>query len=242
MGRQSEPPVDYDSLAEFLRALSNPVRLELLDALHVPRMVGELRVSPVRLETGDNAHRPAARQTLQTHLDKLVAADFVREEKVTAGERTLRRYVVNSSRLYVVAEELRRVCTQHAGRGVGDESTQEAGMEEPEAADRASGPRLVLVRGALEGKSFRLDPAFSTKGQWLVGRRRGLAVSLDYDPFVSAENAAVVRQGDEYAIMDVPGSRNGTSLNWRLLSPGVPRVLRPGDVVGVGRSLLVFSR
>lgn len=236
-----EPPVDYESLAEFLKALSNPVRLELLDALRFPKLVGEIKVAPQRLAPGDNPDRPAARQTLQAHLDRLVAADLVREYLIKAGERALRRYAVNAPKLYVVTEELRRLSTHHAGRGSEEGSTHDASARVLTPHARAKGPRLVLVHGVYEGKAFHLEPsATDPSGGWTIGRKRGLPVSLDYDPYVSAENARIHARADAFEIQDLPESRNGTRVNWEALPSGVARGLEPGDVIGVGRTLLVF--
>lgn len=41
-------------------------------------------------------------------------------------------------------------------------------------------------------------------------------------------------------LLDLPGNRNGTLLNWKPLARGGVAELKAGDVVGVGRSLLVF--
>ncbi|HLE47820.1 MAG TPA: FHA domain-containing protein, partial [Candidatus Thermoplasmatota archaeon] len=104
-----------------------------------------------------------------------------------------------------------------------------------------TGPRLVLVHGLYEGKSYALDPRLAPEGEWRIGRRRGIAVSLDYDPYISLENSVVRRTGDKLTIEDLPGSKNGTSVNWEPLAKGRAHVLKPVDVIGVGRSLLVFA-
>lgn len=232
--------IDYGSLAEFLKALSFPTRLEILDALRVPRMIGEIRVSPQRVPQGENADRAVARQTIQAHLDRLVASDLVRDEPVEVGERLMRRYAVNSQKLYAVTEELRRLTTRYAGRGAEEQSTASLSADGPPSDRRATGPRLVLVHGMYEGKVYRLDPALATPAGWLVGRKRGLAISLDYDPFVSGENSLVTAHANGHAIADLASSRNGTRVNWEQVAPGERRVLASGDVVGVGRSLLVY--
>ena len=95
------------------------------------------------------------------------------------------------------------------------------------------------MHGVYEGKAFALDRASAQDGRWVIGRKRGLAVALDYDPFVSTENAATTHQGGRYAVTDL-GSKNGTSVNWTPLPSGGSRVLKPGEVIGVGRSLLSF--
>lgn len=241
MSRAPEPHVDYAALAEFLKALAYPTRLEILDALRFPRTVGEIKVAPQRTEEGDNPERSVARQTLQAHLDKLLAADLVRDEEVALGERTIRRYAVNSQKLYAVTEELRRLSTRHAGRGAEAETTFDDADDGLPRSSKPKGPRLVLVHGMYEGKSYHLDDALAKDGAWIIGRKRGLPVSLDYDPFVSTENSRVTRSSNQFSIEDMSGSRNGTRVNWESLPKSLPRVLEPGDVVGVGRSLLVFT-
>ncbi|MCA1812949.1 MAG: FHA domain-containing protein [Halobacteriales archaeon] len=230
-------PVDHATLADFLEALAYPMRLELLDKLRFPHTLGELKVSPRRRESGQVPGRPAARQTVQAHLDKLVEADLIKSESVEQGGRKVPQYVVNSLKLYELTEELRRLSTMYAGRGpIGDATGTLAGSS---PAAEAEGPRLVLVHGVYEGKAFPLDKASAQGGQWLIGRRRGLPVALDYDPFVSLENTVLTERGGRFAVADL-GSKNGTSVNWVPLARGASRALRPGDVIGVGRSLLSF--
>lgn len=230
-------PIDHATLAEFLEALAYPMRLQLLEALKFPHTLGELKVSPTRREGGKAVGRPAARQTVQAHLDKLVEADLVRAEEHETGGRRVPRYSVNPLKLYELTEELRRLSTMYAGRGpLGDATGTLAG---PSPAAEADGPRLVLVHGVYEGKPFPLDAASARNGQWTIGRRRDLAVSLDYDPFVSLENSVLMERDGRYTVADL-GSKNGTSVNWVPLPKGASRALRPGDVIGVGRSLLSF--
>lgn len=231
-------PVDYATLAEFLRALGYPARLELLDVLRVPRTVSDIRLTPRRVRPGENPQRPAAKQTIHAHLAKLVDADLVRVQAVEQDGRTTQRYHVNPSKLYALTEELRRISTIHAGRGSADDPTGTLGAST--AADEATGPRLVLVHGVYEGRAYPLDDATGKGGRWIVGRNRNAAVPLDYDPFVSVENALVARTEDGFTVTDLRESKNGTSVNWKPLQKELPRPLRAGDVIGVGRSLLSF--
>jgi hypothetical protein len=87
----------------------------------------------------------------------------------------------------------------------------------------------MLVHGPYEGKSFALDPRTAVDGQWLLGRRRGLAISLDYDPYVSLENSVVRVEQGRVVIEDLPESKNGTSVNWEPLAKGKPRALQPAE-------------
>jgi hypothetical protein len=234
--RLRQTPVDYTTLAEFLGALSYPVRLELLDALRFPHTLSEIKL-PARQRSSGEPGRPAARQTVQQHLDRLVEARLVRAEPIQREGRTMPTYVVNPPKLYELLEELRRLSTTYAGRGFAADATGTLGSA-PQA-EEVKGPRLVLVHGVYEGKAFPLDAASRKDGKWLIGRKRDLAVPLDYDPFISLENSAVREEAGRFFVEDL-GSKNGTSVNWTVLPKGVSRQLRPGYVLGVGRSLLGF--
>ena len=102
-----------------------------------------------------------------------------------------------------------------------------------------AGPKLVLVHGVYEGKAFALSSETEQARGWLIGRRRDAPISLDYDPYVSTENAVVKRAGEGFRIEDL-GSKNGTAINWEHLDERGTHQLRPGDVIGVGRSLLSY--
>jgi DNA-binding transcriptional ArsR family regulator len=221
-----------------LAVLSYPVRLELLGLLRFPHTLSELRLAPHRPAPGAET-RIASRQSIHTHLAKLEDADLVRRRVVEQGGRKVPQFVVNPTRLYAVLEDLRRLSTIYAGKGLASDVTGTLPAEEH--GEEPRGPRLVLVHGVYEGKWFPLDARLAQDGRWPIGRKRGLAVSLDYDPFVSLEHAVVAPRGGDFVVTDLPSSKNGTAVNWRQLPPGGSRVLRPGDVVGVGRSLLCFA-
>jgi hypothetical protein len=164
---------------------------------------------------------------------------------VVAVQRTERdgsivdEYVLNHQKLFAIVEELRQLGELRAQEEWAPLATIAA--ERAAAETRDQGPRFVLVRGQGEGRVFplRKETLGADRG-WIVGRKRGLAVSLDYDPFVSLENSEVVPEGHRYVLTNLPSSRNGTWLNWGQLDASERATLEPGDVVGVGRSLLVF--
>jgi len=235
-------PIDYVTLAEYLKALGYPARLELLDLLRFGHTMGEIKLSPHRVNPGENPGRTASRQTIQAHLDKLIDADLVRVDEIEQDGRAANRYRVNPQKLYALTEDLRRLSVRYAGRGIVGDATNTLGARTAvEGPAGTSGPRLVLVHGAYEGKVFSLDAASARDGQWVIGRKLGVQVALDYDPFVSLENSVVEASTDGFSITDLPESKNGTSVNWEPIPKGTPRRLRPSDVVGVGRSLLVFA-
>jgi DNA-binding transcriptional ArsR family regulator len=235
---RSAPPLDYDTLAEFLKALSYPARLELLDKLRFPKTASEIRLAPRRVQPGENPDRPSARPTVLGHLELLVEAGLVKDEEFEEHGHRVHRYVVNPMKLYGLTEELRRLSTMYAGRGgAGDATGTLAGAED---VAPATGPRLVLVHGVYEGKSFALAPGLAHDGGWVIGRKRGLPVCLDYDPYVSFENAVVEQRGGGFRVRDLTDSKNGTAVNWATLPKGGEGALEAGDIIGVGRSLLCF--
>jgi DNA-binding transcriptional ArsR family regulator len=236
--RPGSKPVDYLRLADALEALAYPARLELLDKLRLPRAVSEIKLAPRRSHEGTKA-AVSSRQNVWWHLSKLEEADLVRSEESDDEGRSVQRYSVNAARLYAVTEDLRRIVVMHAARPAGPDATGTLGESDP--AEAPKGPRLVLVHGVYEGKSFALAPAKKPERKWTIGRARSTDVCLDYDPFVSQENALVTENDGVYSITDLEDSKNGTSLNWARMPRGSTRALQPADVIGVGRSLLCFA-
>ncbi|WP_127501004.1 FHA domain-containing protein [Actinoplanes solisilvae] len=71
----------------------------------------------------------------------------------------------------------------------------------------------------------------------VIGTAPHCEVRLD-DAYVSRRHASVGRSGDRFLVDDL-GSANGTTLNGRRLHG--QEQLRPGDVIGVGRTRLTFA-
>jgi pSer/pThr/pTyr-binding forkhead associated (FHA) protein len=67
----------------------------------------------------------------------------------------------------------------------------------------------------------------------VIGRGDGCEVRLP-DPSVSHRHASIRQRGTDYVIVD-EGSTNGTFVGPVRLSPQAPRVVRPGDLVRIGR-------
>ncbi len=150
-----------------------------------------------------------------------------------------KEYALNPQRLFQIVEEFRKLGNLGADSPVPRDETVEAGAVRPPAAP--PGPALVLVHGVREGKAFPLRRQDLRDGRgWVVGRKPSVHVALEYDPYVSTENSEVLIADGRYRILDLRSSKNGTWLNWRRLEPDERAALRPGDVAGVGRSLLVF--
>lgn len=233
-------PPDVVRLAEYLKALGNPNRLELLHALRSPRSVREIELRPETVKEGENPDRAISHQAVRDHLARLRAIGVLVVERVEREGNIVDEYVLNHPKLFAIVEELRLLGELRAAK-------VESPEEKTLGASRASvhsderGPHFLLVRGQGEGRVFALKKEnLSADRGWIVGRKQGLAVALDYDPFVSSENAEVLRDGASFVIRDLPASRNGTIVNFEPLARGTTTPLRHGDVVSVGRTHLVF--
>lgn len=231
-------PVDHEALSEALAALAYPLRLELLEVLGVPLTLSEIRVRPRRGEGDDEPARAAAKQTVATHLEKLVDAGIVTRATTFEGGRATPTYAVDPQRLYAVTEDLRRLSMRHGGRGRPADET--GTLADADARPVAKGARVVLVHGLYEGRAYPLDEARREGAGWTLGRRRDVAIALDYDPFVSGAHARIEPSGSGMRLVDMPDNKNGTTVNWRHLPRGGSAPLERGDVIGVGRSMLVF--
>lgn len=223
-----------DAFADALRALATPARIRLLREVRAPKTVTEITL---RQPEPEGRGRVLARQTVKQHLDRLVEMGMVVARDAERGRGTTLEYVVNHRAIFALSEELRALARLRPAEQVAG-LTQVFPVASP--GTQASGPRLVLVKGLDEGQVFDLR-ATGGKSAWLIGRRRGLPVSLDFDASVSSENARVLWEGGRYFVEDLPHSRNGTQLNFRTLDKGRPHPLEKGDIIGVGRSALVFQ-
>jgi signal transduction histidine kinase/pSer/pThr/pTyr-binding forkhead associated (FHA) protein len=92
-------------------------------------------------------------------------------------------------------------------------------------------PRLILVKGADEGKQFDLTQPVHT-----VGRDSGSSIRL-VDTEVSRRHAEFRLVNGSYHLVDV-GSANGSFVNGQ---PVKDTPLQPGDRVQIGQSVLLFS-
>lgn len=222
--------IAYDRLGGYLKALSNPSRLELLYQLRFPKEASEIDLKPRRADKALNPERSMSRQAVAEHLDVLEAIGVVSRDGDAGNGAD--RFVLNHQRVFAIVEELRKLTLLRPAKPADPLATLEA----PSAgtASWEKGPKLVLVAGAYEGRAYAL------KERALVGRAEGADVRLDYDPFVSSEHAEVTRQGSAWRVASVAGAKNGTFLNFQELRGGDARPIEKGDILGVGRSLLVF--
>lgn len=220
-----------DVLARHLEVLASPTRLELLHALRAPRIMQEIRVLPSLTRAGERPERPLTRQAVSHHLDQLVEAGLVqRLPREGRGDA----FVLDHMRLFALVDEIRGLARLRPAIAAGSGGTMDGDARTlPPMPDP---PRLVVAFGRDDGVAFSLAEG----GPWRVGRAPACEVCLDYDPYLSSEHARIVREGDGFLVEDL-GSRNGTLVNWRRLEKGETRALHMGDLLGVGRSVLVVQ-
>jgi hypothetical protein len=107
------------------------------------------------------------------------------------------------------------------------------------AAGRAAEPleERARTRGhtallLIDGRRMVVGPAGAR-----LGRSRGCDIVLD-DPNVSREHAELRPRGDSWVLSDL-GSTNGSAINGRRIER--PEVVRPGDEIELGTSVIVFD-
>jgi hypothetical protein len=222
-----------EELGKVLKALASESRIALLVALQRPLRLSEIDLTPSREGWGPG-DRTVSRQAVRNQLRILEGLGVVRA--LTDDGET--RYVVHHARLYEVTERLRELATVRPEVDVAHETIS---MRSPNVAPRPTGAHLVLVRGVREGQVFPLAGESPEQG-WLIGRAKEAPVALDYDPYVSTAHARVLPRGDGHALVDLPSNRNRTFLNWNPIARGAVAPLQPGDLIGVGMSLLVYRR
>lgn len=220
-------------LEEAFQALSNINRLKLLVQLQSPKGYSEIELTPSRSGASGDEDRPISRQAVRTHVDELLDLGVVAETE-TPGRK--REFVVDRTQLYAIVERMRELATVEPTVDAGG-ATKE--MTQPASAPKPTGPHLALVRGVREGQTFPLEDA-APHDPAVIGRDADSDIALNYDAFVSSQHANVIESDEGFLVQDLEQNKNGTFLNWAKIEPGGVAPLSAGDVIGVGRSLLVF--
>lgn len=229
MGR---PPLE--DLEQTFRALGNINRLKLLLELQEPKGYREIELPPSRADDRGSPDRSISRPAIRRHLDELMEIGVVQQEKDGRSDV----FLLDHARLFAVVENLRELATIRP-KVAAEGDTMDIDVEAPAIESR--GPHLVLARGVEEGRVYPLDGEPGQRS-WELGRDAHLDIPLDYDAYVSSRHARIEHRDGEFLLVDLPSNKNGTYLNWAKLAQGAVAPLAPGDIIGAGRSLLVFRR
>jgi DNA-binding transcriptional ArsR family regulator len=222
--------IDFDLLSTYLKALAHPRRLELLWHLRAPSAASAIALRPARKDDL-SPDRAMSRQTVEAHLDRLQEAGVVR--RVPDADGGADKWVTDVPHVFALMEEFRKLTAIPPAGPVLLEETMT--RKDLGAVVWSKGPKLVLMSGPWEGRLFPLQGA----GPWRLGRSRSNDVPLTYDPYVSAEHATLRHEGGAWRVAP-EGEKRGLRVNFAPLAPGTSRPVAHGDIVELGRTLLVF--
>lgn len=224
--RAASGDADLGEIARLLRPLASPVRLGLLRFLARPRYLEEIA-----------SHLGVSRQAARKHLEQLAAIGAVERRPGTREGRAVTEYTVNQQAIYLVYDEFEKLGS--LGNAEREQplsrTLQRGGPIAPGSAGQ--GPCLFVMRGFDTGR--RIPLARRPGAEWIIGRDERCSMVVKYDPFLSNRHAEVLYEGGRFILADLK-STNGTSHNWAPLGRGGRANLRHGDVVGVGKALLLF--
>lgn len=218
--------VDQERMAAWLRPLGNPLRLRLLHYLTRPHYHEEVA-----------SHLGLSRNAAQSHLDKLVEIGVLDRRAGVRETGPVTEYVVNPQALFLIYTEFEKLGSLRAER---DERGMLRTLPEPgrpAAVAAQAGPAFTVVGGLNRGQRFPLPQAPGR--EWVAGRDTQCDLVLAHDPYVSNRHAEVRLERGGYVLWDLR-STNGTEHNFASVPRGGSVALRHGDVVGVGKTLLVF--
>lgn len=232
MSADDERPLDEENvadLAEDLEALSNPHRLRLLQLLTRPRY---------RKEVGEELDM--SRQAASRHVEKLLDRGFIRELEGWRESGPVKEYQVVPQRLFALGMALAEMGELEPEGGPDVQDSERTADLEDDEAPRGGDPqtaRLLLANGPEQGETLPLEGA---DGRWTLGRDEDRDLTIDWDPYVSARHAEVHLGIDGHTVVDARSS-NGTFVNFSRIPPAKRVDLEPGDVIRVGRTVLVYQ-
>lgn len=229
--------LDLELVAQRLGPLGSAVRLRLLRFLTQPHYLEEIA-----------SHLKMNRFAAKRHVDVLLRIGLIRS---VAGHREsgpVRDYLVAPEAFFELYDAVRVVGELRPARDTFSGSLPAAlnrTRVAPASADpgraRSPFPYFVVVYGAEIGRVHALVPRPEGTLRWGIGRDSKAEVPLETDPFVSNRHARISRHGSDYVLTDTYSS-NGTWINWDRIPEGESATLEQGDVVGVGKTLLIFRR
>jgi DNA-binding transcriptional ArsR family regulator len=227
--RRLRADVDYAYLELAMRALASPTRLALLGLLTRPHYLEEVA-----------AALKMTRQAVRKHLDQLVAVGILERRPATRESGPVTEYLLNPRALFLIHDEFGKLGALQAREARQDLTRTLQGkplatvVQPPDVL----GPRLLVVRGFATGAAIPLPVS---RGLWSIGRDLRCDVVLDHDPYASNRHAEVRydKGAQGYVLTDLR-STNGTSHNHSVLPRAGEVLLRDGDLIGVGRTTLLF--
>lgn len=227
--------LDLERVARRLKPLGSPVRLRLLRFLTRPHYLEEVA-----------SFLKMSRFAAKRHIDELSANGLLRAVPGRRDSGPVRDYIVAPDAFFELYDAVRSVGELRPAPEAFAESlpgfltrTRTASAPRAHAHAGPVHPYLVSVYGPEIGRAYPLAAKRSGTAHWTVGRDAACEVALDLDPFTSNRHARIALAGAGFSLTDAY-STNGTWRNWERLPEGETAALRHGDILGIGRTLLVF--
>lgn len=219
--------VDVDALSESLKSLANPKRLQLLRYLREPHYLEE-----IASELG------MSRQSAQDHVSLLHEAGLLEKHAAQRPTGQVVEYRLVRARYFSLFEDLRLL-----GATLPKSADEEALLRTVTGAGnsiaaRAEGPELVVIGGFRPGLRTELHRG-STAPAVTLGRDPSSGLLLDWDLMISNRHAEIRGAAKGHTLVDL-FSRNGTFVNGTRAPAGQPVPLRAGDVLQLGRTMIVY--
>ncbi len=250
-----------DQLAQWMGALASPTRLRMLRLLQRPHYLEEVagHVSLTRQAARKHLDQLVAVGLLERRSG--VRPSGAVTEYVLLPEQLFR--VLDDFEGFCAVRQggPADYFKQTVSDGGAKARMPAAGSAAAAAARAPRSPRrpgdeaaLILMRGLGHGKRVAL--AGGPGHAWCIGRDERCDLVLDYDPYISQRHADIQRAGptrrdappphrpagepgDHFTLHDL-ASTNGTRVNWKPVPPGQRVPLAHGDVISLGRSVLLF--
>lgn len=230
--------LEVDHLAGRFKALAFPTRLKILEDLKEPRSIGDLHVTT----TEDGRERPLTREGVRHHVIQLVDAGLVKAASAEPLARNMMAYQVRPAGLFHLSETLVHMANPTTKRPP-NPTDAPAWVRTEKRTTRVDSPwpKLAIVNGVGRGDVCELEPRGSEPPMgWVIGSDDDCDIVLPYDESVSERHAEVSPSEDGLELVDYRTS-GPTYLNWRPVERGQREALSPGDVLGVGSTLLVLQ-
>lgn len=227
-------------VAPCLKALGFQNRLELLPVLREERTLAEINLE--RAVESDRDGGELTRQGIQYHLDKLRETGLVEVSKIKEDGRIKNTYWLDRSQLFSVAEAL--VHTEgdgSLGRGPPRPGSAPLAWQRDRSEPKETGPHLVLVHGPDLGRTFPLRDIETREGRgWMIGRGSDAEVQIAEDPYLDPQAVELVEADEGFVLHALRSAEGSTAVNGDPIDFGGRCDLAHGDVISVGRSLLLF--
>lgn len=227
-------------LERSLDALGFENRLSLLSILQDPKTLEEIELQPAAQNGDARSERCLTRQGIQYHIDQLREVGLVDAERVRQDGRVKNRYRLRRTSLFALGEALRMLANDTTADELpGPDAAAPFTWDDETDSDHR--PGLRIVHGASIGRFYPLDRQPDAKDRgWVIGGGDSADVRLTIDPWVDDQVAEIIRRDDGFQLLDLRASSCRAVWNGHELGLGDSQPLATGDLVGAGRTLMVF--